>query len=94
MDLNAGQNQVDHSHLEQDGYSRATGVDTAKNRRQSSVAEENQGADLVNGHGFAEVGFGNSGDSNVQYKHWNVFFKDIFRVSIDIVDRETNKVIS
>lgn len=22
------------------------------------------------------------------YKHWNVFFKDIFRVSIDIIDRD------
>ena len=33
-------------------------------------------------------------DANAQYKHWNVFFKDIFRVSIDIIDRDTNKVIS
>lgn len=33
-------------------------------------------------------------DGVSQYKHWNIFFKDIYRVSIDIVDRETNKVIS
>ena len=33
-------------------------------------------------------------DSLSQYKHWNIFWKDIFKVSIDIVDRETNKVIN
>jgi hypothetical protein len=27
------------------------------------------------------------------YKHWNVFFKDIFRVGIVIIDRE-NRVIT
>ena len=32
--------------------------------------------------------------STVQFKHWNIFFKDIYRVSIDIVDKETGKVIS
>ena len=31
---------------------------------------------------------------NVNYRHWNIFFKDIYRVSIDIVDRETGKIIS
>merc|ERR1712060_196145 len=32
--------------------------------------------------------------SNIHYKHWNVFFKDVFSVSLEIVDRETNRVIS
>ena len=32
--------------------------------------------------------------STVQFKHWNIFFKDIYRVSIDVVDKETGKVIS
>ena len=32
--------------------------------------------------------------NSIDYKHWNIFFKDIYRVSIDIVDRETNKIIS
>ena len=27
------------------------------------------------------------------YKHWNVFFKDIFRVSIDVLDRD-NRISS
>ena len=31
---------------------------------------------------------------SIVYKHWNIFFKDIYRVSLDIVDRETGKVIS
>lgn len=43
---------------------------------------------------FTPIGFGQSSDTSTQYKHWNIFFKDIFRVSIEIVDRETNKVIS
>ena len=44
------------------------------------MIEENQGASF-------------DGD-NQQYKHWNIFFKDIYRVNIDIVDRDTNVVIS
>ena len=28
------------------------------------------------------------------YRNWNIFFKDIYRVSIDVVDRETGKIIS
>lgn len=33
----------------------------------------------LNGNGFV-------------YKHWNVFFRDIFRVSIDIIDREARVI--
>ena len=32
--------------------------------------------------------------SGVSYKHWNVFFKDIYKVTIDVFDRETDKKIS
>ena len=37
-------------------------------------------------------GRGNA-SSSVQFKHWNIFFKDIYRVSLEIVDKETGKVI-
>ena len=44
--------------------------------------------------GTTTNGFNMNVDSLSQYKHWNIFWKDIFKVSIDIVDRETNKVIN
>jgi hypothetical protein len=31
--------------------------------------------------------------SSLSYKHWNIFFKDIYKVTIDIFDRETNQKI-
>lgn len=30
--------------------------------------------------------------NGVVYNHWNIFFKDIFRVSIDIIDREARVI--
>lgn len=36
---------------------------------------------------------GNNGGSSIYYRHWNVFFKDIYRVSVDFVSKETGKVI-
>jgi len=35
-----------------------------------------------------------SQDDPNSFKHWNIFFKDIYRVSIDIVDRDTHKLIT
>ena len=32
--------------------------------------------------------------SGLIYNHWNIFFKDIYKVTIEIFDRETNKKIS
>lgn len=91
----ATQTQADHADglhdaaVEADGQLRGTGnIDAAKNYQ-----PESQGEDIENGGaGFASKTIG--ADQNSVYKHWNVFFKDIYRVSFEIVDRETNKVIS
>lgn len=32
------------------------------------------------------------GSNGIVYKHWNVFFKDIFRVSVEIIDRESQVI--
>lgn len=56
-----------------------------------------------------EIGAGNHGNSaanmqhdgglilhsgsSVSYKHWNIFFKDIYKVLVEIFDRETNQKI-
>ena len=75
------------------------------NQPEPTIVQENKGDDTStsgkaggrhqpNG-GVLEDNQGASFDgNNPQYKHWNIFFKDIYRVSIDIVDRETNSIIS
>jgi hypothetical protein len=32
--------------------------------------------------------------SNVYFEHWNIFFRDIYQVSLEMVDIETGKTIS
>lgn len=32
--------------------------------------------------------------TSASYKHWNVFFKDIYKVVIDIVDQRTEHILS
>jgi hypothetical protein len=31
---------------------------------------------------------------SIVYRHWNILFKDIYRVSLDMVNRETGKILS
>lgn len=33
-------------------------------------------------------------DGNIVYRHWNIMFKDIYRVSLDMVNRETGKILT
>jgi len=36
----------------------------------------------------------NKDTTSASYKHWNVFFKDIYKVVIDIVDKRTDHILS
>lgn len=40
-----------------------------------------------------EQGLVDPASNTTEYKHWNVFFKDIYRVTCDFVDVRTKKVI-
>ena len=63
-------------------------------RQATSQTDDDRVSDAANSGGFSAARFASAADASTQFKHWNIFFKDIFRVSIDIVDRETNKVIT
>ena len=98
-----GDMQMDQSSEKQQNERIQTGTETVINTgggptsRKSGLSQSDEGfLEPGTSGGFTQsVGFGASTDQNkAQYKHWNVFFKDIYRVSIDIVDRDTNKVIS